>query len=91
MTTTTTMTTAQITNGLNGADVIAHDAESGATYIRLPVQLQRPIDGGCHCPSCKANPTRTPTWDTLAIPPKGTAWTVHMPDAQMFRDYLASR
>lgn len=76
-------------DGLNGAQVIAHDTSNGTTYIRLPAQLQRPTDG-CVCTYCKAHPERTPTWDTLAIPKgvPGTAWTVHMPDPKAFRDSL---
>lgn len=67
-------------DGLNGAMVIANSTDGDANYIRLPSQLQRPIDGGCSCPYCKANPKLIPTWDTLVVPKKGTAWTVHMPD-----------
>lgn len=78
-------------HGLNGADVIAHDTKSGAIYVRLPTQLQRPIDGGCSCAYCKENLTLIPAWDTWAIPPKGTAWCVHMPDAAAFRAYLAKK
>jgi hypothetical protein len=79
--------TINITDGLNGAAVIAHDTRAGTTYVRLPHQLQRTL-GRCDCPFCKAHPQLTPTWDTLAIPTSGTAWTVHMPDPHAFRQSI---
>lgn len=82
-------------NGLNGANVIAHEDGSGTTYVRLPVQLQRPIEATgnvrCSCQFCQAHPNLMPSWDTLAIPKSGTAWVVHMPDPKSFRDTLAFR
>ncbi len=46
-------------------------------------------DGGCQCPSCKQLPLGTAAyWDTLLIPFKGHAVTIHMPNPAEFRDYL---
>jgi hypothetical protein len=59
----------------------------GAVYVRIPVEHQRPIDGGCSCHACVtrklADPTYVPAWDTLGIPLKGQrrdTWTVHAPE-----------
>jgi hypothetical protein len=56
----------------------------GAIFIRIPVELQRPIPPGCECRWCKAHPKLEPMWDTLAVPidPTHDDWTytVHMPD-----------
>lgn len=51
-------------------------------YMRIPVDLATPIEGGCACEYCKAHLDRVPMWDTLAVcDVKGDhAWTVHMPD-----------
>jgi len=52
-------------------------------FVRLPVQAQRPINGGCQCAHCKARPGATPMWDTLAIDTKATrnqTWIVHFPE-----------
>lgn len=78
-----------MTDNINGANIVAHDARTRTTYVLLPPSLRRPIDGGCRCPFCKQNPDLTPSWDTLAVPFTGHAWTVHMPDPAEFRDYLA--
>lgn len=74
-----------------------------AIYLRLPRELQRPIDGSCECPQCKANPELA-TWDTLIVPisaPKNDKhpWryefsgTVHMPDGSVegFKAYCESK
>ena len=53
-------------------------------FVSLPPPAQRPIDGGCHCSFCKANPDRTPMWDTLAFTNSEDAFTVHMPDKRIF-------
>jgi hypothetical protein len=76
----------------NGATVIAHDPDTGTTYIRLPEALWRITgnpDGscGCKCPSCEKSGSPG-YWDTLAVPPKGTAWTCHMPDPWTFQEYV---
>jgi hypothetical protein len=68
---------------LSGATIIkrTHTKGSETVFIRLPDQLCRPIEDGCSCPYCIANPTIKPTWDTLAVPIKGmTVYTVHMPE-----------
>ena len=54
-----------------------------AIWLRLPLQLQRVIEGGCQCSWCKAHPSGVPTWDTLAVPiagPPTHAWVIHAPD-----------
>ena len=73
---------------MNGSQVIGRTAST--IFVRLPDDAQRPC-GTCSCSYCKANPERTPMWDTLAIatskPADGpdTVWTVHMPDAGSIR------
>jgi hypothetical protein len=55
----------------------------GAIYLRLPADLQRPIDGGCSCTHCTGKPAgHVPTWDTFAVPLEAGArsWTVHAPE-----------
>lgn len=51
-------------------------------FMALPPETRSPIEGGCQCPYCKANPSKTPSWDTLAINAKGSdrSWTVHFPE-----------
>jgi hypothetical protein len=73
--------------GLNGMQVVAR--RGNTIFIRLPDALQRPIDGGCHCGYCKANPDKTPKWDALAVAADkehvdqpNTTWTVHMPEGR---------
>lgn len=52
-----------------------------AVYLRLPVELQRTIEGGCSCPHCGGRAT----WDTLVVPTQLNAHThtVHMPDGSV--------
>lgn len=74
---------AHVRNLANGMFVLGQ--RDGTLFVRLPVELQTPIDG-CRCPYCTAHPDQPPMWDTLAIStakPKPTChhtWTVHMPD-----------
>jgi len=53
-------------------------------FVPLPKNAQKEIDGGCQCQFCRANPDRTPMWDTLAIDARdsGSNWTwiVHYPE-----------
>jgi hypothetical protein len=76
---------------MNGASVIARARDT--IFVRIPEQLQAPIDGGCCCDYCtkakERNQFYTPRWDTLAIGasriPDGVhkndfVSTVHMPD-----------
>ena len=62
------------------------EMRKGTLFVRLPGNLQRPINGGCQCSHCKARPGSTPMWDTLAIdtatdrPVTVRAWTVHYPE-----------
>jgi hypothetical protein len=50
-------------------------------FLRLPLDMQRPIPGGCQCPYCHAHRDLVPMWDTLAAHPDARhAWTVHYPD-----------
>lgn len=68
----------------NGQDVYISPDQS-TLYIRIPLQHQLPIDGGCDCPFCKANPLFAPQWDVLALSARATSdggercWTVHFP------------
>lgn len=72
------------TQTMNGAAVIARTKD--AVYLRIPLGLQRPIEGGCSCDQCRANPALA-KWDTLLVPVSATrsdyASTVHMPDASV--------
>jgi len=67
-----------------------------AIFVRLPEFLQRSCDG-CSCDYCKAHPDKTPAWDTLVVPircdPRKAdfTYTVHMPDPQTFKAYMASK
>lgn len=74
---------------MNGESVIAHDPESGTTYVRLPLEMRRSC-GGCKCPTCVATGSEG-FWDTLAVPTKGHTWTVHMPNPAEFRAYIAAK
>ena len=75
-----------MTINVQGWRVIRQDAD--AVYLRLPVELQRPIDGGCKCKHCRDFPDRVPSWDTLGVPLKNvgqipwaqTTWTLHAPE-----------
>jgi len=51
-------------------------------FVPLPVEAQRPIEGGCGCGYCKSHPDKLPAWDTLAIDAKAEqrTWTVHYPE-----------
>ena len=63
---------------MNGAKVTHRN---GTSFVALPAETRRPIDGGCQCAYCKAHPDKRPMWDTLAISADATrAWTVHYPD-----------
>ena len=50
------------------------------SFVRLPSNLQRPINGGCQCGYCKTHKYSTPLWDTLAFDDSGYSWAVHYPD-----------
>lgn len=70
---------------VNGMSVLGR--RGNTIFMRLPVELRRPIDGGCRCPYCEAHPECVPLWDTLAVAQNGAAkgcndvtWTCHMPD-----------
>lgn len=75
-------------NELNGMKILGQ--RNGTIFVRLPKELQRPIDG-CICSYCKEHPQEPPTWDTLALAVicnknvsmkrNDTTFTVHMPDA----------
>ena len=64
----------------------------GTVYLRLPRELQRPIDGGCQCRVCRiAGVDQIARWDTLCIPGSDAGqahasrahaetFTVHMPE-----------
>ena len=73
---------------MNGTTIIARTKD--AAYIRIPRELQQPINGGCECYYCKANPDITPKWDTLLVPTtrprKGNDYVshVHMPEPHKF-------
>ncbi len=54
---------------------------NGTAFVRLPYNLQRPIEGGCQCSWCKKNDI-TPMWDTLAISDDGHTWSVHFPELE---------
>lgn len=56
--------------------------DKSAVYVRLPLEMQREIQGACACDYCLAHPEHVPMWDTLAVPTtKGEyTWTVHMPE-----------
>jgi hypothetical protein len=54
-----------------------------AVFVALPVEMQRPIPGGCQCSHCKAHPDQTPMWDTLCVDPDAgtsTSFTIHFPE-----------
>jgi hypothetical protein len=77
---------------LNGAAIIAQAKD--AIYLRIPRSLAKDIELGCSCDYCKAHPDKTPKWDTLCVPLKGSyqyACTVHMPDPKSFREYIARK
>jgi hypothetical protein len=82
-------------------DQIAHATMNGAVvlgrwrdtiYIRIPRELQKPVNGGCGCDYCKAHPEAMPMWDTLCVgtktPTRGNdySWTVHLPNPQYLWD-----
>ena len=53
------------------------------TFVRLPSNLHRPINGGCQCKHCAAMPKPyTPMWDTLAFDETGHSWPVHYPELE---------
>lgn len=58
------------------------DSRTGVptAFVPLPYNVRRVIELGCQCPYCKANPERTPKWDTLAISIDGETWIVHYPE-----------
>lgn len=65
-------------NNLNGIKVVK---VKGTMFVALPVNYRSPIKGGCSCNYCKANPDKTPMWDTLAVNPDADySWTVHFPE-----------
>ncbi len=71
--------------------VIAHTGD--AVYLRIPEELQRPIEGGCNCEQCRVKPELA-QWDTLVVgthPKVGFSHTVHMPDGSIatFLAYVA--
>lgn len=69
-----------------------------AVYLRLPRELQRPIEDGCQCAHCQKDYHATPAWDTLVVPTapfnrsmsygEWHSYTVHMPDGAV-RDFVA--
>lgn len=80
---------------LNGATVLIRQKD--AIYVRIPPELQKPIEGGCCCNWCRKHPELTPAWDTLVVPSvkpaKGVdyTWTVHMPDPKPAEEYWRER
>ncbi len=55
------------------------------TFVKLPRELWRVIDGGCSCQHCQpthARPMVTAYWDTLVIPHADGAktYTCHYPE-----------
>ena len=93
---TPTETTLTLTPATLDMRVLATTAD--AVYLRLPCELQRPIEGGCQCEHCKKDFHATPAWDTLVVPSREAkagasyfAWhtfTVHMPDGGV-ADFVA--
>lgn len=64
--------------GMNGIRVKKH--KDGTMFVPLPLEVQRPVTGGCQCSYCKDHPDKTPMWDTLALhPEQDVTWTVHYP------------
>jgi hypothetical protein len=55
---------------------------TGTIFIAAPTTAQRPINGGCSCDYCKANPGSVPMWDTIAVAASKPdhAWMVHYPE-----------
>jgi len=49
-------------------------------FVPLPLNAQTVIPGGCSCKHCKAHPSDTPKWDTLAFSKGSCPWTVHFPE-----------
>ena len=80
---------------MNGAMVIARDQDN--IWIRIPGTLAQPIDGGCACDFCKANPSLIPKWDAIVVSitaPKNSndyVSTVHIPDVAGFRSRVVRR
>jgi hypothetical protein len=66
---------------ITGWPVLAHTLKNpGAVYVRIPRELQQPIDI-CRCTYCVAHPDHRPTWDTLGVPlAGGYTWTLHAPE-----------
>jgi len=68
---------------LNGLPVF-HRGDT--TYIALPREAWRRVEGGCSCRFCSASAKiAVPAyWDTLAVPAPnavdGRTWTVHFPE-----------
>lgn len=63
---------------MNGAKVTERN---GTLFIALPTEAQTAIAGGCQCAFCRAHPTKTPMWDTLAVGHDAPrAWVVHYPE-----------
>jgi hypothetical protein len=84
-------------SALNGAAVLVRTQE--AIYIRIPDSIASEC-GGCSCDYCKRHSENTPRWDTLVVPlqyerkqhPRpDTAWTVHMPDPETFREAMRKK
>ncbi len=87
----TTPTTFNLTPSTLAMNVLATTAY--AVYLRLPLELQRPCEGGCQCEHCEKDYHATPAWDTLVVPTGGkafaTSYTVHLPDGAV-ADFVSS-
>jgi hypothetical protein len=57
-------------------------ADGTTLFIRLPHNLQKPIEGGCQCEYCKQRAIDTvPMWDALAVSTKtGESHPIHCPE-----------
>lgn len=68
----------------NGQDIYISQDHS-TLYIRIPLQHQLPVEGGCSCEFCKANPLFAPQWDVIALSARAKSdggercWTIHFP------------
>jgi hypothetical protein len=77
-----------MTVNLNGRRVYhVKGTHTDCTFLPLPRELWRPIEGKCGCAFCRANPNDGPFWDTLVsgkdAGPDGSgnhAWLCHAPE-----------
>jgi hypothetical protein len=90
-----TLARVEWSHSMSGAMVLGRTADS--IFLRIPENLAEPINGGCGCDYCQANPDKVPRWDCLVIgataPAKGNDFAshCHMPDAGSVRLMNATR